>query len=109
MTDSVFDADDHVQLDSYQRMCDVLAELQTRDPAKYSGQISVFSEAEIVNDETVVHARCTLELNAADTPTVDVDSATIGDHIVVPYGRLIRVSDAEYQAAQAAKASQGAS
>ena len=42
----------------------------------------------------------TLEIGQEGVHTAVVNKAVIGDHLVMPYGRLLHLTDAQYQAAQ---------
>jgi hypothetical protein len=92
VTTSVF-VDGHVRLDSPATMFAVLAELVEKDPTRYKGTVAGYPDG-------AGGAQWRLELNVTETTTADVDAAAIGDHIVLPYGRLMKLTDAEYQAAQ---------
>lgn len=90
---TVFDANGHVQLDSRETMWQVLDELFEKDPARYHGHVSLSYDGaplpvlEITDEQS------------ANVGTPDIAGAVISDHIVMPYGRLMKLTDAEFLAA----------
>jgi hypothetical protein len=84
---SVFD-NGHVHLDSSTVMLDVLAELVGADAARWRGSVSSWPEANPPGP-----ARWRIEVNDHRGNQV---SAILGDHLVLAYGRLLRLTHDEY-------------
>lgn len=91
MADSVFDANGHVHLDARETMYAVHAELAGGDGAKFRGNVSAWQEG----DAGV--SQLELNDNTQEWPAI---VCLIGDHLVLMMGRLLKFTDAEYQAAQ---------
>lgn len=88
---SVFD-NGHVHLDSSDTMLAVLAELVGDDADRFRGTVSVWPEQNPPGP-----AKWSIELNDWSGNTV---RAELGDHLIQVYGRLLRFTDAEFQAQQ---------
>jgi hypothetical protein len=84
---SVFD-NGHVHLDSAAVMMDVLAELVGADAAQWRGSVSSWPE-----DNPPGPAKWCIEVNDHRGNQV---SAVLGDHMVLAYGRLLRLTHDEY-------------
>jgi hypothetical protein len=84
---SVFD-NGHVHLDSSTVMLDVLAELVGADAARWRGSVSSWPEANPPGP-----AKWRIEVNDHRGNQV---SAMLGDHMVLAYGRLLRLTHDEY-------------
>ncbi|MCV7230657.1 hypothetical protein [Mycolicibacterium komossense] len=88
---SVF-IDGHVQLDSLATMYAVHSELAGVDGSHFRGQVSLWQEAGAVVSS--------LEISSDRQPDAPALTARVGDHLVLLLGRLLKFTDAEYQAAQ---------
>jgi hypothetical protein len=84
---SVFD-NGHVFLDSSTVMLGVLAELVGTDAARWRGSVSSWPEANPPGP-----ARWRIEVNDHRGNQVE---AMLGDHMVLAYGRLLRLTHDEY-------------
>jgi len=76
----------HVHLDDRATLFAVLDELVGANAAKFRGTISAWPDAGA--------ARWLIEINDTIGNTTQ---ATLGDHLVLTYGRLLKLTDAEYQ------------
>jgi hypothetical protein len=83
----VFD-DGHVHLDSSTVMLDALAELVGDDAARWRGSVSSWPE-----DNPPGPAKWRIEINDHRGNQV---VAMLGDHLVLAYGRLLRLTHDEY-------------
>lgn len=88
---SVF-VEGHVHLTTHTVMLEVLAELVGVNAEKFRGTVAAWPE-----DNPPGPARWAIEINDFNG---NQTAATLGDHLVLTYGRLLRLSDAEYQALQ---------
>lgn len=86
---SVF-TDGHVVLDSPDTMVAVLRELAGEDALRYRGTVAVWGEQNPPGP-----ARWVLELN---DDKGNQTRASLGEHLVLTYGRLLVLSDEEFQA-----------
>jgi hypothetical protein len=84
---SVFD-NGHVHLDSSDTMMAVLAELVGGDAARFRGSVSSWPE-----DNPPGPARWRIEANDHRGNQV---TAMLGDHLVLTYGRLLKLTHDEY-------------
>lgn len=80
--------DGHVHLTDRATMLAVLDELVGEDAAKFRGTVSSWPEANPPGP-----ARWRIEVNDHRGNQV---TAELGDHLVLTYGRLLRLSHAEY-------------
>jgi hypothetical protein len=81
--------DGHVHLDNRATMLAVLDELVGEDAARFRGTVSSWPEGNPPGP-----ARWRIEINDhRGNQTV----ASLGDHLVLTYGRLLRLSDDEFQ------------
>lgn len=78
--------DGHVEIDSPATMLAVLEHLYGLDPAKYRGSIAPWPQGWL------------LEVNIAGRTEPAV--VTVTDHLVLTYGVLVKLTDAEFQAGQ---------
>lgn len=85
---SVFGADGHVHLDTPDTMWQVLIELVDGDAARWRGSVGCWPE-----DNPPGPARWRIEANDHRGNSV---TAMMGDHLVLVYGRLLRLSHDEY-------------
>ena len=84
---SVFD-NGHVHLDASAVMMDVLAELVGADAARWRGSVSCWPESNPPGP-----AKWRIEVNDHRGNQVE---AMLGDHLVLAYGRLLRLTHDEY-------------
>lgn len=82
-------ADGHVYLDSHSTLLAVLDELVGENAAQFRGTVSAWP----VGDGTEP-ASWSIELNDWKG---NQTRAALGDHLVLTFGYLLRLSDAEYQ------------
>ena len=80
--------DGHVHLEDAATMQAALVELVGATAATFRGAVSVWPD-------TDGPAKWAIEINAAVGNTT---TAQLGDHLVLTYGRLLKLTDAEFQA-----------
>jgi hypothetical protein len=80
----------HVQLEDRATLLGALDELVGANGEKFRGSVSAWPEGDASGP-----ARWSIEINDWHGNTT---TATIGDHLVLTYGRLLKLTDAEYQA-----------
>lgn len=84
--------DGHVKLTTHTLMLAVLDELVGVDAEKFRGSVGAWPEGNPPGP-----AKWSLEVNDWYG---NQTTAQIGDHLVLTYGRLLKLTDAEYQALQ---------
>lgn len=91
---SVFDADGHVQIDSYNTMCAVMKELYEAAPTKWRGNVRAM--------ETSAGPGYALEMNQMQQVPVGAPggfTAFFTDHVIkLGFGVVIKMTDVEYEA-----------
>jgi hypothetical protein len=83
--------DGHVHLEDSATMLGALTELVGASAATFRGAVSAWPE-------DGGPAKWAIEINDA---TGNTTTAQLGDHLVLTYGRLLKLTDAEYQALEA--------
>jgi hypothetical protein len=82
--------DGHVHLIDSATLLGVLEELVGVRAERFRGSVSVWPEGDASGP-----ARWAIEINDWNG---NITTAQLGDHLVLTYGRLLKLTDAEYQA-----------
>lgn len=82
--------DGHVQLEDRATLLAALDELVGANADKFRGSVSVWPEGDATGP-----AKWSIEINDFSGNTT---TAQLGDHLVLTYGRLLKLTDVEYLA-----------
>ena len=85
--------DGHVHLEDGATLLAALEELVGANAATFRGAVSAWPEGDASGP-----ARWAIEIN---DPSGNTTTAGLGDHLVLTYGRVLRLTDAQYQALEA--------